>query len=126
MRSSSAQATRSPLVVWDTTSDSGPNSHRTWRHPPHGGVGRAASVTTAMQSILRSPAAAAAATSSSICSFGGLPSGRSSGARLFCLMGLARDQHLGDPPPVHLLRLEHEVLVRDLLALLGYGAEQPE
>src|SRR4029450_4999491 len=62
VRASRAPATRSRLVVSDTTSDSGPNSHRTWRQPPHGGVGRSASVTTATQSIRRSPAAIAAAT----------------------------------------------------------------
>src|SRR6266508_4563419 len=41
---------------------SSPNSHGPWRPPPHGGVGRSASVTTATQSIRRSPAAIAAAT----------------------------------------------------------------
>src|SRR5215217_319532 len=60
-RSSSAHIDRAPSFVDSaTTSDERPNSHRTWRHAPHGGVGRSSSVTTARQSIRRSPAVTAA------------------------------------------------------------------
>src|SRR5512132_4462328 len=69
---------------------------------------------------------AAAATSSSICFSGGLLSGCLRWPRLLGILGLARDQHLGDATPVHLLRLEHQILVGDLLALLGDGAEQAQ
>jgi hypothetical protein len=41
---------------------SGPNSFSTCRHPPHGGVGSSARVTTATASIERLPALTAAAT----------------------------------------------------------------
>ena len=61
-RSSSAHTSRSPSSVSATTIALGPNSHSTWRHAPHGGVGEAASVTMAIASRRLAPPSSIAAT----------------------------------------------------------------
>ena len=46
---------RAPRTVAETTGTSPANSHRIWRHAPHGGVGVSASVTTATARNFRTP-----------------------------------------------------------------------
>jgi hypothetical protein len=55
--------TLSPVAAANTTGASfAQNSASTWRHPPHGAVGRPAPPTIATASMRRAPAATAIAT----------------------------------------------------------------